>query len=297
MYHNFEEVLERAKKKEPVTVSVAVAHDKDVLRAIKKAEDMGLAKAILVGDSSLIKALIEKLGFKQNPKIIHEENEEKAVLKAVSQVQDKKAQVLMKGLVKSGEFLKGVLNEEVGLKTKGSLSHMAALEIPGHSKLLFITDGGMNIAPNLMKKKDILMNTITYLKTVGYENPKIALLTATETITPKMQATMDARDLVDMFQREKVKAVIEGPIAFDVAISEEATKSKGINSKITGKVDGFLVPNIETGNALSKTLIYLANAKMGGLVLGATNPIVMTSRAESVQGKLYSIALASLAIK
>ena len=296
MYRNFQDVLANAIRNEQnVTISVAVAQDKDVLAAIKKAQAIGLAKAILVGDAEIIKPLLAEVGLPADTPIVHEADINKAGLTAVSLVKEGKAQILMKGLLNSSDFLRAVIHPQEGLRTGRLLSHLACLSIPGADKLLFVSDGGMNIAPALQEKKEILINALLALHNAGIAMPNVALLTANELVTPKMPATVDAQALVNMHGAGEIPACeIEGPIAMDVALSPEAGRHKGIDSKISGQVDLFLVPNIETGNAVSKTLIHYAKAQMAGIVLGATHPIVMTSRAETPEGKLYSMALACL---
>lgn len=295
MPRSFAEILTKAKGLGKVTVSVAVAQDKDVLLALKSAYDVGLADAILVGDAGLIKPLLAEVGLPADTRIVDEPEMTKAALTAVSLVRNGEAQVLMKGLVNTSDFLKAVLNAEVGLRTGRLLSHLGVAEIPGVDRLLFQTDGGMNIAPSLAEKKDILTNAMLALHAIGIAEPNVAVLTANEQVNPKMQATVDAKALADMAAAgELPKGVVEGPIALDVAASAEAAKHKGISSKVSGQVDIMLVPNIETGNSLGKSLIYYAKAKFAGVVLGATHPIVLTSRAETPEGKLNSIALACL---
>jgi phosphate butyryltransferase len=295
LYCNYREIVAEIKKRSLVRISVAVAQDKEVLAAVKLAQDAGIAEAILVGDASIIMPMAEEAGVSDNTLIIHEPETEKAALRAVSLVKNGQAQVLMKGLINSSDFLRSVLHKEAGLRTGRLLSHLGAFEIPGQEKLLFITDGGMNIAPTLLEKKKILINAMLALQAMGITEPKVALLTANEAVNEKMPATMDARSLVEMSMAgELPSGIVEGPIALDVAVSLEAAKHKGINSKIAGNVDLMVVPNIETGNALGKSLIYFANSKMAGIVLGATHPIVMTSRSETPEGKMNSIALACL---
>lgn len=297
MYCNYHQVIEAAKARGPAVISIAAAQDAEVLEAVKLAYDSGLAKAILVGDADLIKPMAEKAGLPLDIEIVNEPEISKAALKAVSLVHNGKAQVLMKGLVNSSDFLKAVLNKEEGLRTGRLLSHLAVFEIPGQERLLFVTDGGMNIAPSLSEKKDILVSAMLALNGMGLTKPNVAILTANELVNPKMPATVDAKALVDMnLAGELPPGVVEGPIALDVAVSAEAASHKKISSQIAGKVDLMLVPNIETGNAIGKTLIYYAKAKMAGLVLGAANPVVMTSRAETAEGKLNSIALACLGL-
>lgn len=297
MYHSFQEILERVKSRGKVTVSVAAAQDLEVLEAIKLAHEAGIANAILVGDEAQIKPMLDKAGLPANTPIINEPDTSQAALKAVSLVHKGEAQVLMKGLVNSSDFLRAVLNKEEGLRTGRLLSHLAAFEIPGQHKLLFVTDGGMNIAPNLQEKKDILISSMLTLNAMGIDMPRVAILTANEIVNPKMPATVDAKALADMSAAgELPPGIVEGPIAFDVAVSSEAAKHKKIKSQVAGQVDLIVAPNIETGNSIGKTLIYYAGAKMAGLVLGAANPIVMTSRAETAEGKLNSIALACLGL-
>jgi phosphate butyryltransferase len=274
---------------------VAVAQDKGVLAAIKLVQDAGIGEAVLVGDASLIRPLMEEVGLSANTRIIHEVEDSKAALKAVSLVKKGQAHVLMKGLINSSEFLRAVLHKEKGLRTGRLLSHLGAFEVPGEKKLLFITDGGMNIAPTLLEKKQILINAMLALHAMGIPDPKVALLTANEVVNEKMPATLDAKSLVEMSNHGDLpKGLVEGPIALDVAVSLAAAKHKGLDSKIAGNVDLIVVPNIETGNALAKSLLYFAKSKMAGIILGATHPIVMTSRAEAPEGKLNSIALACL---
>ncbi len=295
MYRSYQEIRESVKGKGPVTVSVAVAQDREVLAALKLAQDEGIAKALLVGNAAEIRPLLEEVGLAEDTPVIDEVDPIQAALKAVSLVRNGDAQVLMKGLINSSDFLRAVLNQEVGLRTGRLLSHLGAFEVPGQEKLLFVSDGGMNIAPGLQEKKEILVNAMLALQGMGIAEPRVALLTANEIVNPKMPATVDAKSLAEMAAEGELPCgVIEGPIALDVAISQEAAGHKGIKSQVSGQVDLYLVPTIETGNVLGKSLIYFAGAKMAGVILGATHPIVMTSRAETPEGKLNSIALACL---
>ncbi|MEG6584125.1 phosphate acyltransferase [Dendrosporobacter sp. 1207_IL3150] len=295
MFKNYQQVLEKAKEIGPLTISVAAAQDKEVIAAVKSAQDAGIVKAILVGDSIQIKALMNEVGLPQDTPIIHEPDIDQAAQTAVAMVNRGDAQILMKGLINSSGFLKAVLNKEQGLRTGRLLSHLACFELGNREKLLFITDGGMNISPNLTEKKDILVNAMLALNSMGI-TPNVAILTANEEVNPKMPATVDALQLTELSLAGHLpEGIVEGPIALDVAISREAAEHKNIKSKVSGVVDLMLVPSIETGNVLGKALIYFGGGKMAGLILGATNPIVMTSRAENAEGKLNSIALACLA--
>lgn len=295
MIKTFSEILEKAKKLGRTTVSVAVAQDMDILMAVKAAYDEGIADAILIGDAALIKPLSEKAELPENICIIDEPDADKAALKAVSLVREGKASILAKGLINTSNFLRAALNEECGLRSGKILSHLTAYEIPGEKKLLFQSDGGVNIAPNLEQKKAILINSLDALRALGIDMPKVAVLTANEQVNPKMPATVDAKALVDMAQAgELPPCIIEGPIAMDVAACREAAEHKGIKSKVSGDADFYLVPNIESGNLVGKALVCYAKAKIGGVILGATHPMVLVSRSDSAEAKLYSIALACL---
>ncbi len=296
MLYNFEEVRTKAKEIGQIIISVAVAQDKEVLEAVKAAIDVGLAKVILVGDAELINPLVVEVGLSADTPIIHESDVKQAALVATSLVRKGEAQVLMKGLVNSGDFLKAVLNREVGLRTGRTLCHFAAFEDPNGTKLLYHSDGGMNIAPDLEAKKQIITSCIIALNALGIKQPKVAILAANEVVNPKMQATMDAKVLVDLHKAGEFfpESIIEGPIAMDVALNPEAAKHKGLISKVAGDVDLFVFPTIEAGNLTAKALIYYANFKNSGVILGATHPIVMVSRSDQAESKLNSIALACL---
>ncbi|HWQ61745.1 MAG TPA: bifunctional enoyl-CoA hydratase/phosphate acetyltransferase [Negativicutes bacterium] len=296
MLQNFQEVLAWAKRPGQMAISVAAAQDKDVLQALKLALDNGLARPLLVGDAAAIRPLMAEVGLPADTPVFDEKDMTKAALTAVSLVRKGEAQVVMKGLINTSDFLKAVLNQEVGLRTGRLLSHLAVFEVPGEPKLIFHSDGGMNIAPSLAEKKDILVNAMLAMRALGIEHPNVAVLTANEQVNPRMPATTDAQALVAMAATgELPPGIVEGPIAFDVAVNPEAARHKGLTSRVSGQVDLFLMPNIETGNALGKATLYYGKAKMAGIVLGATNPIVLTSRSETAEGKLYSIALACLA--
>ena len=297
MLHSFKELIEEAKKNRRVTLSVAAAEDIEVLKAVKAAYDQGFIEAILVGNADKIKSMVEEVGLPVNTRIIHEENVQKAAETAVSLIRRGEAQVLLKGLLNSSDYLKAVLNAGSGLRTGRKLSHLSAYEIPGENKLIFFTDGGVNIAPNLEEKKDILINALEALKSMGIGKPKVALLSGNEQVNPKMPSTVDAKAIEDLYAGDKTfQGIVEGPIAMDVALSREAAEHKGLLSRIAGEVDLYLFPNLESSNILSKALIHYAKFKIAGVILGATNPLVMISRGDNAEAKLNSIALACLAL-
>ena len=289
MIQNFAQVLKVAEKGKPATIAVAAADDKEVLTAIQMAVRSGFARAILMGDLQNIKS---KLGgsLPDGIEIQDVASDLEAAEVAAELIRDKKAQIIMKGMLNTSDFLRPVLKH---LRTGRKLSHLAAFEIPGEDKLVFHTDGGMNISPSCEEKQDILRNAVEALACLGYSTIHVACLAANEKVDEKMPATVDARALQEVSDQFP-GCIIEGPVALDVAVSPEAAKHKGIESRVSGKTDLFLVPGIESGNILGKALIYYAGAQMAGVVLGAACPIVLTSRAETVQGKFYSIALACL---
>ena len=295
MLRSFNEVMEKAKSTGKTVLSVAVAQDKDVLLAVKAAAEWGLAKAVLVGDETKIRPLLVETEMTHDVTVIHETDDDAAALRAVELVRSGEAQVLVKGLINSSNFLRAVLHPEKGLRSGKMLSHLMAFEIPGEPKLLFHTDGGMNVAPGLEEKKQIMISALEALRAMGIAKPNVAILTANEQVNPKIPATVDAQALATMAAAgETPPCVAEGPIAMDVASSKEAAKHKGIQSQIAGEVDLFLMPAIEAGNLVGKALIHYAKAKNAGLILGATHPIVMVSRSDEAAAKLYSIALACL---
>jgi phosphate butyryltransferase len=296
-FHDYTQLIEAARKLGQAKVVFAAAQDAEVVEAAKMAQELGLAEAILVGDAKTIRSLAQDASLPKETRILHEADVDRAALKSVELVHNGEAQVLVKGQVNSSNFLRAALDPNIGLRTGRILSHLAVYEIPGEDKLAFLTDGGMNIAPNLEQKKEILVNAVEALRKIGYAQPNVAVLAANEQINPKMPATLDALELVKLWQAgEFPPCLVEGPIALDVATGVESARRKGIDSQVAGKVDIFLAPNIEAGNLMGKTLMRYAGAKMAGVVLGATNPMVLVSRSDNAESKVNSIALACLLV-
>lgn len=295
-FSGFESLVDRAKSLGRAKVAVAAAADKEVLEAIKLAEEEGLITPVLVGDIEQIKCLSQEIGLDlEGSELIHETNPLAAANKAIDAVIDGQAHFLMKGLINSSDFLRAVLRPERGLRTGRLLSHLAAFQVPGFTRLLFVTDGGMNIAPDLEQKKEILQNSLLYLKGIGMDPVNIIVLAANEVVNPKIPSTMDAQALAEMSQAgEFPGAIVEGPLALDGAVSAVALKHKGIASQINGDVDLFLVPTIEVGNVLGKSMVYFAGATMAGIVLGAQVPIVLTSRNDTPRSKFMALTMAAL---
>ena len=295
MLKNFDDLLQQAKKLKKVKVSVAAAEDEAVLTAVKYASDLGFIDPILVGDEEKIKSIASKIELK-NYEVVNSTSAEESAKIAVKLVKENKAKVLMKGLVNTSVYLRAILNRENGLRSGRLLSLLAVYELPQYHKLLYCTDSGINVAPDLKQKKDIMTNALLSMKSIGIENPKTAILTANEMLDPKVQSTVDADALVKMVNNNEIPSCIaEGPIAFDVAFDEHAAKHKGIDRKIAGDVELLVFPNIETGNVLGKSWLRFNNAKWAGIVLGATNPVILGSRSDTAEIKVNSIALACLA--
>ena len=278
-------------------VSVACAADTEVLEAVEMAILKGIASFILLDDEERIYKIIQEhfpnLSGHPSIRIVHTESMQDAAEKAVRAVSSGEAQVLMKGNLPTAVILKSVLNSEYGLRTGKVLSHVAAFEVSGYNRLLFVTDAGMNIAPSLDEKAQIIRNAVTAARACGVDRPIVAPLAAIETVNPNMVPTTDAALLTVMNQRGQIKdCIIDGPLALDNAVSVESARHKGITSETAGKADILLVPSIEAGNILYKSLMYFANAKVGGIIQGARAPIVLTSRSDSAESKLYSLALA-----
>lgn len=288
-----EDLVSQAKNQQvkPV-IAVAEAGDQEVMESVIRAYKEGIAHFILFGNGEVISSWLEKNTNDSTPGIeIVSTNT--AAIDAVKAVHDGKADILMKGLVSTSVLLKAVLNKEFGLRTGKVLSHVAAFEITGYDRLIFVTDAAMNINPDLNQKSQILQNAIDFVQQTGVAQPKTAVLAAVETVNPAMQATLDAASLTVMNLRNQITGgIVEGPLALDNAISMEAAAHKGISGKVAGKADILLVPTIETGNILYKSLIYFARAKVGAVICGAKAPIVLTSRADSSESKYLSIALA-----
>ncbi len=286
------------KRKIKKTLVLTVSEDEHSLYAISRAKTNGIIDVILIGDKEKTLDIILNEGYAclKDCTIIEERDSEECVRKAVKLVHENKADVLMKGNVPTPVFLRGVLNKEYGLRAKRLLSHFALFEVETYHKLIAVTDVAMNISPNLKDKIDIVNNSVEYLNKLGLVTPKVAVLGAIEMVNENMQATLDAALLSKMNQRDQIKnCIIDGPLAFDNAISIESAKHKKIKSEVAGDTDLLLMPDIEVGNVLYKTLVFFAKAKVASIILGASSPIVLTSRSDSEESKYNSILLSVLA--
>jgi len=293
-----QELLEKScSLKDKKKVAVVAAQEVSVLEAVSLANKKEICDAILIGDKCKIEQIAKEHSINiSNMEIVDAKDFEDAAKKGVNFVLEGKADFLMKGLLDTSILLKAVLNKEAGLRTESLLSHVMVYEVPNYHKLLFLSDGGMNIAPSLEQKKWILKNTIDAAKILGSDKLKIAVLAAKEKVSDKMQATKDAKELAEMSKTGEfgANAVVEGPLALDLAISKKAASIKGFEGEVVGDADILIVPNIEMGNGIGKTLTYFAGAKSAGVIMGAKVPVVLVSRADDEDTKLYSLAFGAM---
>jgi phosphate butyryltransferase len=276
-------------------VAVAVAEDHEVIEAVAKAITLQLAQFRLYGNQEKIMGMLQEHGLQtsEHIEVIAATSNAEAAELSVKSVRHGEADVLMKGNIPTANILKAVLNKEWGLRKGSVLSHVAAFEVPNYNRLIFVTDAAMNIAPDVTQKAAIIQNTVEVARAIGIDLPKVAPIAAVEVVNPAMQATIDAAMLTQMNRRGQIKdCIVDGPLALDNAVSQIAAEHKGIVSDVAGKADILLVPTIEAGNVLYKSLVYFADAKVGAMIAGAKAPIVLTSRADSAETKVYSLALA-----
>jgi phosphate butyryltransferase len=296
MIKSFVDLISLAQEKGKKRLSVAVAEDKPVLEAVKAAVDLNIVQPILVGDKLKIEEISKEIGLDlSNVEIIDEKDGILAARKATELVSSEKADILMKGLIDTSIIMKQVLDKEIGLRTGKIISHVAVFDVNTYHKIFLVTDAAMNISPDLDQKKGIIENSVELAHALGIDIPKIAVVAAKEKVSPKMEATVHAKELADMNSNNQIKdCIVEGPFALDNAISKEAAEHKGIKSVVAGDADILLMPDIEAGNVLYKSLTFLAGSKSAGIILGAKAPIVLTSRADSQEAKLHSIVLGVL---
>ncbi|PEQ53299.1 phosphate butyryltransferase [Bacillus thuringiensis] len=290
-----EYLIDQAAGQPKKTVAVAVAEDHEVIGAVAKAIKLQLAQFRLYGNQEKIMGMLQEHGLQtsEHVEVIAAMSNAEAAELSVKAVRNGEADVLMKGNIPTANILKAVLNKEWGLRKGSVLSHVAAFEVPNYDRLIFVTDAAMNIAPDVTQKAAIIQNTVEVARAIGIDLPKVAPIAAVEVVNPAMQATIDAAMLTQMNRRGQIKdCIVDGPLALDNAVSQIAAEHKGIVSDVAGKADILLVPTIEAGNVLYKSLVYFADAKVGAMIAGAKAPIVLTSRADSAETKVYSLALA-----
>ncbi len=296
MFSNLDQLFGKDENRRKKKLALAVAQDEHALQAVKSACMENIIEPVLVGDIEEIKRIAEEIKFDiSSYELIHKKDKIEAVEAAVKVVRATQADILMKGNVATAALLKGVLNKEWGLRSNSILSHFALFEIKSYHKLLGITDVAMNIAPDLETKTAILNNAVRYMNKIGIKNPKVAVISAAETVNTGMPSSVDAAIIAKMSDRKQIPdCIVDGPLALDNAISKESAEHKGIVSEVAGDADLLLVPNIEAGNVLYKSLTFFADVKTAAVILGAKAPVVLTSRSDSHKAKLNSIILAAL---
>jgi phosphate acetyltransferase len=292
----YERLIATAKSVGAATTLVVYPCDETSLRGACEAAELGIIQPTLVGPTAKIAAVARehKLDIAQY-KVIEAAEAEAAAAKAVAMVREAQGELLMKGSLHTDVLMHAVTTSPSGLRTERRISHVFIMDVPTYAETLFITDAAVNIFPDLEAKRDIVQNAIDLYREVGLGTPRVAILSAVETVTPKIPSTIDAAALCKMADRKQITGgILDGPLAFDNAIDPEAAKIKGIESPVAGRAQILVVPDLEAGNMLAKNLVYLANADSAGLVLGARVPIVLTSRADSVRSRRASCAAAVL---
>ena len=293
-YRVYPALIERCARLEPVSAAVAHPCDRSSLTAAVEAAEANLIRPILVGPEAKIRAVAEQFELDIRPyRLVDAPHSHAAAAKAVEIVRAGEAETLMKGSLHTDELMAEVVRKETGLRTERRISHVFIMDVPTYPTPLGVTDAAINIFPDLETKVDIVQNAIDMAHALGVERPKVAILSAVETVTPKIPSTIDAAALCKMAERGQITGgLLEGPLAFDNAISKEAAEIKGIRSEVAGDADILVVPDLEAGNMLAKQLSFLANADAAGIVLGARVPIILTSRADTVRARLASCAVA-----
>src|SRR5690349_4543771 len=292
----YERLVARAKQVAAAQTIVVHPCDESSLRGPVEAAELGIIKPILVGPAAKIEKVANEHGIKIGGfQVVDAPHSEGAAERAVEMVHEGKGELLMKGSLHTDELMRAVTNSKTGLRTARRISHVFVLDVPTYPETLFITDAAINIFPDLDAKRDIVQNAIDLWTQTGLGTPRVAILSAVETVTSKIPSTIEAAALCKMADRGQITGgILDGPLAFDNAIDPEAVKIKGIKSEVAGRAQILIVPDLEAGNMLAKNLIFLAHADAAGIVLGARVPIILTSRADSVRARMASCAVAVL---
>lgn len=295
----YERLIARAKQLVPPNTIVAYPCEETALRGPLQAAEAGIIRPIFVGPAAAISALARKHGLKlAGCEVVNVLDPEASAVKAVALIHEGKGELLMKGSLHTDELMREVTSSKTGLRTARRISHVFIMDVPHHPETLFITDAAINIFPDLETKRDIIQNAVDFFTQVGLGMPRVAILSAVENVTSKIPSTIEAAALCKMAERGQITgAVLDGPLAFDNAISPEAAQIKGIKSEVAGRAQILVVPDLEAGNMLAKNLSFLARADSAGVVLGARVPIILTSRADSVRARMASCAAASLYVE
>lgn len=292
MLKSISELRDVAKNISIKKMAVVFAHDDHVIEAVKDASDLGIIKPYLIGDVTKIKSLIKKYDLKQPYEIIDAIDGQIASKIACDMVNNNEVDIIMKGLIDTKILLKQVVSNETGIKKDKLLSHVGIVSIPGFERILYASDGAMNIAPNIEQKIMIIEAAVRLAHSLGNSKPKVGIVSAVEKVNPKIKSTMDAKAIVEYYKGKNIDFMIDGPFAIDNMVSMDSMKHKGLTSPVAGKTDILIFDNLDGGNIFYKTCAFLANAKTAGIILGAKVPIIVTSRADTADAKLNSILLA-----
>lgn len=293
---NFDDMVAAAVRVGPVPVAVAAAHDAEVLKAVDQAQREGIVRATLIGNWPAIEAYAAQTATDlAGMTVIHEADDRLAARRAVRMARDGETGVVVKGQIKTADLLGQVLNRDVGIRGPGLLSHVGIFELPGMDRLIYLSDSGVVIYPDVYQKLQIINNVVAVARLFGLAEPKVAILAASETVHPKIPASIDALALSKMAEQGWVEgAMVDGPLGLELAISPRAAVVEESDSPIAGLADVLIVPNVEAGNIVAKGLLYFAHARMAGLVVGARVPVVISSRADSAETRYLSLAMAAL---
>jgi len=302
----FDDLLAAARQRGPVRIAVAAAHDPEVLKAVSQAQAEGIVEATLVGDWPAMEAYAAGLRATQpeigqalsRAEIIHEPDPHQAALKVVALAREGQADVVVKGQVKTADLLGAALNRHIGIRGHDLLSHVAVYELPNVDRLIYLSDSGVVVYPDIAQKLAIINNVVAVVHLFGLARPKVAILAASETVHPHIPASIDALALAKMAEQGWVQgAVVDGPLGLEMAVSPRAAALAEVDSPIAGRADILIVPNVEAGNIVAKGLLYFAHARMAGLVVGARVPIVISSRADSAETRYLSLAMAAILVE
>lgn len=291
---SFDAMVETARQIGPVPIAVAAAHDPEVLKAVDQAQREGMVEATLVGDWPAIEAYIAQTGVGlSHTDVVHEPDPQQAARQVIDLARSGQAGVVVKGQLKTAALLSAALNRHVGIRGRGLLSHVCIFELPGMERLIYLSDSGVMVYPDVYQKLEIINNVVAVAHLFGVPEPKVAILAASETVHPKIPASIDALALAKMAEQGWVKgAVVDGPLGLDLAISSQVAQLEECDSPIAGLADVLIVPNVEAGNIVAKGLLYFAHARMSGLVVGGQVPILINSRADTAETRYLSLAMA-----
>lgn len=289
-----DEMVAEARGLGPVTAAVAAAADPEVLVAMDEAEREGLAHSVLVGDAPRIERLRAELGLTlAHAEVVHEPEAHRAAAQAVALAREGRAQIVVKGQLKTGDLLGAALDRERGLRDRRLLAHVGIFEVPGFDRLIYVSDSGVVLYPDIYQKLEILRMAVDVAHRFGLQEPKVAILSASELVHPEMRSSVEALALAKMAEQGWVEgAVVEGPLTLDVAVSPAAAEAKGVKGKVAGQADLLIVPGVEAGNTMAKAIQYFGGGRMAGLVVGAKVPIIINSRADTAETRFLSLAMA-----